>query len=76
MAEVLFPMPKKIRELKSMLKKAGFVFQPGRGKGSHAVYRHPLYPDDINLAGNDGKDAKRYQEKMVFKAISKVKNEL
>jgi hypothetical protein len=28
-------MPKKIRELKAMVAKVGYILQPGRGKGSN-----------------------------------------
>ena len=34
-------MPKKIKELKAMLLKAGFELMPKRGKGSHAIYQYP-----------------------------------
>jgi len=50
-------MPKKIRELKQMLKKAGFIDFPG--KGSHNHYLHPLYAGKITLSGKDGADASR-----------------
>ncbi len=33
-------MPKKIRELKSLLQQAGFTYRPG--KGSHTNWFHPL----------------------------------
>lgn len=56
-------MPKKIRELKRMLTKAGFELLPGRGKGSHCVYGHPLLEEKATIAGKDGNDAKRYQER-------------
>ena len=62
-------MPKKIRELKSMLLKAGFKLLPKRGKGSHRVYRHHLVKEDVKLSGKDGNDAKKYQEKQVELAI-------
>jgi predicted RNA binding protein YcfA (HicA-like mRNA interferase family) len=63
-------MPPKIRELKADLRKAGFVELPGRGKGSHTVWRHPFTPGTtITLAGRDGDDADRYQEKQVRDAI-------
>lgn len=65
-------MPKKIRELKSMLLKAGFRLLPKRGKGSHSIYRHPLLSEDVKLSGNDGNDAKRYQERAVQQAIEEV----
>ncbi|MEO1400829.1 MAG: type II toxin-antitoxin system HicA family toxin [Cyanobacteria bacterium J06635_1] len=60
-------MPKKVRELKAMLRKAGFSEQSG--KGSHTKWLHPLYPGRITLSGKDSKDAKPYQEKEVAKAI-------
>jgi predicted RNA binding protein YcfA (HicA-like mRNA interferase family) len=56
-------MPKKIRELKAMLSKAGFRWRPG--KGSHTIWEHPLADKAITLAGNDGQDAQRYQERAV-----------
>lgn len=66
-------MPKKIRELKQMLQKAGFKLLPGRGKGSHSVYKHPLLSKKTTIAGQDGKDAKKYQELEVNKIIEEVK---
>ncbi len=66
-------MPKKIRELKSMLHRAGFTQIPKRGKGSHSVWAHPLYNGSITLSGKDGKDAQRYQEQDVKRAIREVK---
>ncbi|MDJ0716910.1 MAG: type II toxin-antitoxin system HicA family toxin [Prochloraceae cyanobacterium] len=60
-------MPKKIRELKTLLRKAGFI--EISGKGSHTNWIHPLYPGKLTLAGKDGNDAKKYQENDVFKAI-------
>jgi predicted RNA binding protein YcfA (HicA-like mRNA interferase family) len=66
-------MPKKIRELKLMLVKAGFELLPKRGKGSHSIYRHPFLQEDVRLSGNDSNDAKRYQEKQIKLAIEEVK---
>ncbi len=61
-------MPKKIRKLKTMLRKAGFAFRPG--KGSHTVWSHPKLPDkNVTVSGNDGDDAKEYLEKQVEQAI-------
>jgi predicted RNA binding protein YcfA (HicA-like mRNA interferase family) len=52
-------MPKKIRELKAMLRKAGFSSRPG--KGSHTVWIHPvLSREELTLSGGDGNDAKPY----------------
>ncbi len=63
-------MPKKIRELKKMLKKTGF--QQVGGKGSHTNWIHPLYSGKVTISGKDSKDAKSYQEKEVKKAIEQV----
>lgn len=65
-------MPKKIRELKSLLLKAGFTREPG--KGSHTKWSHPLLPGKLTLSGKDGSDAKPYQEKDVYEAIQQVEN--
>ncbi len=64
-------MPKKIRELKKILKKAGFSQRTG--KGSHSNWFHPLYLGRITISGKDGNDARDYQEKEVFQAIKDVK---
>lgn len=60
-------MPKKIRELKSLLLQAGFTYRTG--KGSHTNWFHPLLPGRITISGNDGYDAKPYQEKDVNNAL-------
>jgi predicted RNA binding protein YcfA (HicA-like mRNA interferase family) len=65
-------MPKKIRELKAMLLKAGFVCESG--KGSHTKWSHPLLSGKLTLSGNDGIDAKPYQEKDVNMALRAVAN--
>ena len=52
-------MPKRIRELKSMLRKAGFA--QCAGKGSHTIWSHPKLDDVVVLSGNDGEDANPYQ---------------
>ena len=66
-------MPRRLRELKADLRRAGFVEQPGRGKGSHSWWSHPLAPDSpVNLAGQDGADAQRYQEREVRNALAAV----
>ena len=64
-------MPKKIRELKQMLRKSGFDERPG--KGSHTNWTHPNYAGRVTIAGKDGSDAKRYLEQEVKKAIAHVK---
>ena len=60
-------MPKKIRELKRMLQRAGFVMRAGQG--SHTVWSHAKLQDSITLSGHDGDDAKQYQEKDVRQLI-------
>lgn len=64
-------MPKKIRELKSMLRKAGFTYRPG--KGSHSVWSHPKLAKSIIIAGKDGNDARLYSEKEVNEALENLK---
>jgi predicted RNA binding protein YcfA (HicA-like mRNA interferase family) len=63
-------MPKKIRELKQMLRKSGFTELPG--KGSHTNWTHPLYIGKLTVSGKDASDAKVYQEKDVQQAIKEV----
>ncbi len=64
-------MPKKIRELKAMLRKAGFYWRPG--KGSHTVWKHLDLSGKVVLAGADGDDAELYQEKDVLNILRKLK---
>ena len=64
-------MPKKIRQLKAILQKAGFVYRPA--KGSHTFWTHPLIPDEpVTIAGKDGDDAPRYLEKQVNRVLEKL----
>jgi len=63
-------MPRKIRELKAILKKAGFRWRPG--KGSHTIWEHPLASKSITLSGSDGHDARRYQEEEVDERVAEV----
>lgn len=56
-------MPPKIRQLKSMLRKAG-AYQISQ-EGSHTKWKHPLVPANVLiLSGHDGDDAKLYRKKM------------
>ncbi len=64
-------MPKKIRELKQLLRKAGF--QCHQGKGSHTKWYHPKRKKPVVLSGKDGADAKRYQEEEVQEGLDDVK---
>ena len=62
-------MPKKIREVISMLEKSGFS---NRGeKGSHRNYLHPSGVK-VTISGKLGSDALRYQEKEVNLKIAEV----
>jgi predicted RNA binding protein YcfA (HicA-like mRNA interferase family) len=66
-------MPKKIRELKSILQQAGFTLIKKRGKGSHSRWLHPLLPEDrVTLCGKDGDDAPRYLENQVQQVLEKL----
>jgi predicted RNA binding protein YcfA (HicA-like mRNA interferase family) len=49
-------MPVKIRKLKAILAKAGFIQRPA--KGSHTMWVHPAFPNSsITISGKDGDDA-------------------
>jgi len=63
-------MPRKIRELKADLRRAGFVMRPG--KGSHTRWQHPLLGRQVTLSGGNGDDAQRYQERQVRTALETV----
>jgi len=65
-------MPVKIRKLKSDLRKAGFLYEPG--KGSHTRWYHQQdHSIKVTLSGNDGDDADKYQIKEVRNALKKAK---
>lgn len=64
-------MPKKIRELKRLLRKAGFTDKPA--KGSHTKWTHPKLSQAIVIAGKDSSDAKPYLEKQVNEALETLK---
>ncbi len=65
-------MPRKIRQLKADLRRAGFVPDTDKGKGSHVVWEHPDIAGAVTLSGKDGADARQYQEADVRKAIARV----
>lgn len=65
----------KIKKLKAALSKAGFYSRSA--KGSHTVWRHPLYPAiRVTLSGKDGDDAQQYQIDDVQEALRKVSADL
>jgi predicted RNA binding protein YcfA (HicA-like mRNA interferase family) len=64
-------MPRKIRELKNLLLKAGFTYKPA--KGSHTKWLHPKLSQSIIIAGQDGSDAKPYLEKQVDAVLEDLK---
>jgi predicted RNA binding protein YcfA (HicA-like mRNA interferase family) len=68
-------MPKKIRELKAMLRKAGWIQIPGGGKGSHTKWAHGKVSRRVILSGNDGDDAKRAQERDVESAAREAEEQ-
>jgi predicted RNA binding protein YcfA (HicA-like mRNA interferase family) len=65
-------MPKKVRELKAMLRQAGWVLIEG-GKGSHTKWMHPRVQRRITLSGKDGDDAKPYQQRDVNIGLSEAR---
>jgi predicted RNA binding protein YcfA (HicA-like mRNA interferase family) len=65
-------VPRKIRQLKSDLRRAGFMLVPRRGKGSHTVWIHPISGTSVTVSGSDGDDARYYQEQDVRDAIAEA----
>jgi predicted RNA binding protein YcfA (HicA-like mRNA interferase family) len=61
-------LPRKIRQLISDLRNAGFTLD--RQKGSHRQFKHPSFQGILTLIGGEGDDAKTYQERQVEKAIA------
>ena len=61
-------MPRKVRELRADLRRAGFAID--HQSGSHQVWKHPLLPGiGVIVAGQDGADAKPYQESQLRRAL-------
>lgn len=64
-------MPRKIRQLKADMRRARARLT--HEKGDHEKWRHPLVPDlYVELSGNDGDDAKPYQEKQVRNFLRRI----
>ncbi len=64
-------VPRKIRQLIADLEQAGFVRVTG-GKGQHRKFQHAKLTGSVILSGDDGDDAKHYQEKQVQTALKEV----
>jgi predicted RNA binding protein YcfA (HicA-like mRNA interferase family) len=65
-------MPKKIREIKKILKNSGFLMR--EGKGSHSNWKHPQLETIVTIARRDGDDAPRYLEKLVEEALKQLES--
>lgn len=64
-------MPRKIRQLKRDLRRAGAYLE--REKGDHEKWKHPLISDYfVELSGGDGDDALRYQEQQVQELLRRI----
>ena len=64
-------MPMKMRRLKALLRRRGYLCRPG--KGSHSVWTQPAWPTSrLVLHGADGEDARPYQEARVRKASKEI----
>ena len=66
--EVGIPMARKIRDLIRELSRAGFMNRGG--KGSQRNFEHPQGAR-VTISGQEGDDAKPYQEREVRRAITR-----
>jgi predicted RNA binding protein YcfA (HicA-like mRNA interferase family) len=65
-------VPRKIRELRADLRRAGFTID--HQTGSHQVWKHPdLRGIGAVIAGQDGADAKPYQETQVRRVLQALR---
>jgi predicted RNA binding protein YcfA (HicA-like mRNA interferase family) len=64
-------MPRKVRQLISDLKRAGFLDRGG--KGSHRNFQHGK-GIRVTISGKAGDDAKPYQEREVKRVIREAKS--
>ena len=65
-------MPRKLRELRADLRRAGFAID--HQTGSHQVWRHPFLPGaSAVVAGSDGADAKPYQETQLRRIVAALR---
>lgn len=65
-------MPRKVRDLITELKAAGFLNRGG--KGSHRNFVHPKVTKPVTVSGRSGDDAKQYQERAVKRAIEESRS--
>jgi predicted RNA binding protein YcfA (HicA-like mRNA interferase family) len=64
-------MPRKVRQLKADLRRAGASIV--RQRGSHTTWQHPAVPGVlVELAGQDGDDARPYQERDIRDALRRI----
>ncbi|MFI5272798.1 MAG: type II toxin-antitoxin system HicA family toxin [Ktedonobacterales bacterium] len=58
--------------MRAELRRAGWTIDRQSGT-SHQIWKHSRGPDlEVNLAGQDGKDAKHYQERDVREALRRT----
>jgi predicted RNA binding protein YcfA (HicA-like mRNA interferase family) len=68
-------MPRKLRELRADLRRAGFELD--RQKGNHQIWRHPRFPAlRVTLAGDNGDDAFPYQESQIRIALKRLQERM
>lgn len=68
-------MPRKIRQIIKDYRKGGFEIHVEGGKGSHRKIIHTVHRSvTVILSGQDGDDAKFYQERDLREALQKVKD--
>ena len=65
-------MPRKVREIIADYRRAGFTIVVSGGKGSHRKAIHPLVPGAATIAGQEGADAKPYQEAELRDKLKKL----
>jgi predicted RNA binding protein YcfA (HicA-like mRNA interferase family) len=70
MNQQVHAMPRKIREFKAQISRAGFVYLPKRGKGSHERWQHPRLAQTLTIPGKDGDDVPRYLEKQLAEQLA------
>jgi predicted RNA binding protein YcfA (HicA-like mRNA interferase family) len=64
-------MPPRIHELKTQLRRAGFVQH--RGKGSRTIWTHPDLPGQrLTISGNDDDVDGRCQEQAIRKMVARL----